>query len=352
MYTREQLSKFSYFHKVLEGKRISDVLDPLTGLIARPHIIGFAQSLMEEGTPFTFEMLDLDNFKYINDTYGHTAGDEMLAAVAEELRDYLSDYGLAGRFGGDEFLIVNLRDRTYEEKKNFCRSMFTTQTVIRRSFQLSQCELFVTATAGLATYPDDATDYDGLFAKIDKALYRGKSKGRNCYIIYVEEKHKNIEIKKLKKNGLYTIFRNMAVQFDSSPDIHVKMRAIYESLKDDLHISNLYYIGEDRELKSVLDDQSIGAVSDVDQIMKDEIYSTNNLEEIKAECPVLYGVLHKGEVETVMITRLGMGPKTFGYLMCAEPHNLRIWQEEELAIMFSLARMLSGYIMGARVAFN
>ncbi len=347
MYTREQLSQYAYFKNNLENKRISDILDPLTGLVSRPYIINFAKSLIEDGTPYTFELLDLDNFKYINDTYGHSAGDGILSAVSEELRNYLSDYGVAGRFGGDEIMIVNLRDRTYSEKKEFCRKMFTTQTVVRRSFKLEDCELFVTATAGLATYPDDADNYSELFTMIDKTLYRGKSKGRNCYIIYVDEKHRDIEIKKLKKNGLYTVFRNMADCFDSSPDINGKLKAIYKGIKDDLHITGMYYITEGGEFKRVTDDISLGRVSDVNRIVTDQIYSTNDLSEIGEKCPKLYSVLKEQEFETVLIGRLGMGPMTFGYIMFAEPHNLRIWQEEELAILFSMARMLSGFIIAS-----
>ena len=67
MYSREELTQYEYFDRVLDGRRISDVLDPLTGLVSKTHMIAFVQSLIEEKTPFTFGMIDLDNFKYIND---------------------------------------------------------------------------------------------------------------------------------------------------------------------------------------------------------------------------------------------------------------------------------------------
>ena len=122
------------------------------------------------------------------------AGDAVLIKVAESLVDQMEGIGVVGRFGGDEMILVNLRDRTYPEKKEFLNRLYSDGTVLRQSIPLEDCEPFVTGTVGCATYPDDAKDFDGLFALIDKTLYRGKTKGRNCYIIYVEEKHRDLEI--------------------------------------------------------------------------------------------------------------------------------------------------------------
>ena len=349
MYSREQLTKYDYFKQVLQGHRISDVLDPLTGVVTRAHMISFVQSLIKVGTPFTFGMIDLDNFKYINDTYGHSTGDETLESVAGSLRLFLDDYGIAGRFGGDEFLFVNFRDLEYADKKSFCQKMFGSSFVLRNSYKLSDYELFVTGTAGMATFPHDADTYAGLFSMIDKTLYRGKSNGRNCYIIYLPEKHKDIEIVKLKKNRLYDTFKNIADGFDSADDVYEKMNAVFESLKNDLHVTNLYYTGKNRELKSVVDRKSLGFVEDIDLLMKEEVFSTNELPQIKEVCPKFYRVLSDNEIEAVMVMRINVGQLHYGYLVCAEPHTLRIWQEDEFAMMFLFARLVGGYLTGKQL---
>ena len=344
MYSREELNKYSYFQQALEGRRITDVLDPLTGLVSKTHMIGFVNSLVEEKIPFTFGMIDLDNFKYINDTYGHSVGDLLLAALSNSLRNFLEDYGIAGRFGGDEFLFINFRDLVYDDKKLFCQKLFGNFQVLRKTYHLPEYNLFVTGTAGLASCPEDAQNYNDLFILIDKLLYRGKSKGRNCYIIYTESKHKNIQVIRTRKNSLYDTFKNLAAAFDTSEDLQIKLKAGFESLQNDLHITNLYFIGNDKTITSILDNSSLGKAEDIDALMKEEMFATNEIEQVRDSSPLFYKTLAENEIETVLVMRVSTGDKQYGCLMCAEPHNLRIWQENECAVMFFLARILADFL--------
>ena len=347
MYSRDELNKYEYFKQVLAMNRLSDVLDPLTGLVNRTHLINFVKSLIDAHIPFTFGMIDLDNFKYINDTYGHTTGDQMLAAVAEELRKYLSGYGVAGRFGGDEFLFVNLKDVNYPQNKSFCQQLFGNFNVLRKTYHLGEYDLFITGTAGIASYPINAENLEDLFGLIDKVLYRGKSKGRNCYIIYLPEKHKDIQIINLKKNNLYDTLKNLAAAFDASDDLYSKICAGYESLKNDLHITNMFFAGNAKKLKSVVDQRFLGYADDIDALLRaEEKFSTNDLKQIRDISPRFYEILTENEIESVLIMKVDVGDVKYGYLMFAEPHTLRIWQEDEFAIMFFFARMLGEYMQG------
>ena len=242
MYSKEQLEKYPFFREKLEETDLSGMLDQLTGLVSRGNILWFAQWLIDHDVPFSFAMLDLDNFKFINDTYGHYVGDQVLIHVSEDLMALLGDAGVAGRFGGDEILIVNLRDVTYDDCKKFFTRMYE-GTVLRKNIQLEDCNPFITGTVGCAIYPKDAKDYNSLFEVIDKLLYRGKTKGRNCHIIYVEEKHKYIVIRQIAKHGMYTTFNALARQFEYAPGLVNKLRNVMPLLMEELQISDLYYAG-------------------------------------------------------------------------------------------------------------
>lgn len=345
MYTSEQLTKYAYFRRVLEQRDLSLVLDPLTGIVSRRYILDFAHDLIEAGTPFTFGMLDLDNFKFVNDTYGHNAGDRVLMHVADALAGYLEGFGVAGRYGGDELLWINVRDRTYDEKKAFLGDLYASQTVLRNNIPLDGCAPFITGTIGCATYPDDAKTFEGLFEMIDKTLYRGKNKGRNCYIIYVKEKHANIEIRKIARSGVYTSMSNLVRLFEMVPGLQNRLHSVTPLLIEELRITDLYYVGPHRVMRAVRDAAFTEPVGDIDRLMDDEVFSTNNPDQVKLRCPVFYEALRRREVETLMVTRVGMDNQPAdGYLICAEPRSRRIWQEDECAVMFFLAKLIAARI--------
>lgn len=137
-------------------------------------------------------IVDIDDFKHINDTYGHAFGDVVLKKVSEILKRYLKDKGEIGRFGGDEFFIC-INDETEETVRDIFR-------LSRRDIQLATIELMsegepgVTLSIGTVSSPLNGTDYAELFDKADKALYIAKGKGKNRYIIYRKEMHGDIVI--------------------------------------------------------------------------------------------------------------------------------------------------------------
>ncbi len=347
MYSKEQLLKYPYFEEIFKSRDVSNVVDSLTGLVSRRYILEFIQFLVENKVPFTLALLDLDNFKFINDTYGHKTGDGVLAGLSNDLERYLGDYGIAGRYGGDEFLIVNFRDHNYDEIKAFFSGLYSDYNVLRKNINLGDCAPFVTGTIGSATFPKDAQDYAALFGLVDKTLYRGKTKGRNCYIIYVEEKHKNISIQELAGRGIYKIFHELSCKFDSRLKLSDKLKAMLDILKDDMRISDLYYVGKDNQFRNVSMGDSLGKVQDLDKLIQDDIYTTNDIKDIKTKSYSMFELCKKQEFETVLIIRIGIQNETFGYLVCAEPRNLRIWQDDEYAIMFFVARMMAVYMQAS-----
>ena len=341
MYREEQLCQYSYFSKILEKNGLESVLDTLTGIVSRGYILGFIRSLIADGIPFTFGMLDLDNFKFINDTYGHQVGDGVLMSVASDLIDYMDGYGIVGRFGGDELVLVNLRDLTIDQKRQWLNGFYKDDNVLRKNIRLETCRPFITGTIGCASYPENARDYDGLFALVDKTLYRGKTKGRNCYVFYREDLHKNLEIQKIAKHGLYTLLHEIREKFFAGGDtLEERMCNVCSILFDELRISHLYYTGEKGILHAVGEPEIDEIVNDIDALMTEDTYSDNSFRRIEYLSPVFCEVLKKWKIETIMIVRIGRKEEREGYLICAETKSLRIWQEDESAILFYLACLI------------
>lgn len=153
------------------------VTDPMTGLYNRRY---FSEHLSKEidrhqrfGHPFSCVLCDLDHLKHINDTFGHQYGDAAIKHVASTLQSTARDVDTVSRYGGEEFLILlpeTGRQAARAAAERFCKA-------IRESAVEGLGT--VTASIGVATFPDDATDKEQLLMKADKALYQAKHQGRN-----------------------------------------------------------------------------------------------------------------------------------------------------------------------------
>ena len=265
MYTVEFLKKIPYFEEYHQTEsnfsleeNLENIIDSLTGLISRKYIIGYANYLIKVKSPFRLAIIDLDNFKQINDNYGHTNGDKVLQTTASDLRENVSDKGLCGRFGGDEYLLVINGLLVYDEIYEFIRKMFQTpkdgscSNAFRKSLKFSDFQPFITATLGVAQYPTDADNYSDLFLCADKALYRGKMKGRNCYIIYLKDKHEGIDISALKKKStLDAITRLTHFTSNNNGTVHNKIKRNVEFLREFISAAGTCYIEKNGHCKDL-----------------------------------------------------------------------------------------------------
>ncbi|KAB8318940.1 EAL domain-containing protein [Tolypothrix campylonemoides VB511288] len=125
--------------------------------------------------------LDLDGFKTINDSLGHTLGDQLLRSVAQRLRDALRTGDTVARWGGDEFTILLPRIHQVEEVVPVAQRILQ---AFEDAFYLQANELYVTASLGIALFNDDSPDAETLIKHADAALYQAKDAGRNNYQFY------------------------------------------------------------------------------------------------------------------------------------------------------------------------
>lgn len=154
--------------------------DMLTGLPNRAHIRSLIAAAIAEcpkGGHVAVAYLDADNFKDINDTLGHAAGDEFLVAFAKRLRGLLRPDDMIGRLGGDEFLLL-LPNRDSIEASLVAARI---STAIAVPLTIGTRQVPMSASMGLSLYPDNASDLDTLIKQADAAMYKAKSAGRATY---------------------------------------------------------------------------------------------------------------------------------------------------------------------------
>lgn len=161
-------------------------IDPLAKILNKQAINECAKTSLEKGENPAIIIIDIDDFKNVNDTYGHPFGDKVITSVAEILRQVVGSHGLAGRVGGDEFLVY-LKDYGDEPGlRNFMRGIRTNVSLL---FQEKVGDRRISCSIGIARGGIDSNDFKELYRIADRALYIAKQKGRNRYVIYKPELH-------------------------------------------------------------------------------------------------------------------------------------------------------------------
>jgi len=133
--------------------------------------------------------MDLDHFKFVNDSLGHSVGDKLLKSMGERLRSVLREGDTVGRVGGDEFVLI-LNDQSNEEV--IFRAMQRISAKVAEPLTIDGKELYVTASAGISLYPQDGRDVDTLLKNADAAMYRAKEHGRSNFQFYTSEMNERV----------------------------------------------------------------------------------------------------------------------------------------------------------------
>lgn len=160
--------------------------DPLTDLPNRLLLLSRLEHLLERAERYRHKaavlFIDVDNFKVINDSLGHPAGDALLSALARRLRDRLRDEDTLGRLGGDEFLVVLEDLGRVEDAATVAEVLIG---LLEQSFVLpSGEEIHIGASIGISLYPNDGGTVTELIKNADTAMYQAKGQGRNTYRFY------------------------------------------------------------------------------------------------------------------------------------------------------------------------
>ena len=213
---------------ITKNKRIEENMmymayhDMLTGL---PNRLLFQQRVQkaidtanEKGNHFAVLFLDLDRFKFVNDTYGHIIGDRLLKSVSARLLAILDHESTVSRQGGDEFIILlDHHDREGTEKvaKTILKSLSL-------PFYIDDLEFFMKASIGISLYPFDGTTIDTLIKNADTAMYQAKDQGKNGYQFYKRDMNEEIAQKMLLEKRLYKALEKNEFMVYYQPKINIK----------------------------------------------------------------------------------------------------------------------------------
>jgi diguanylate cyclase (GGDEF)-like protein len=188
-------------HKIVEinsyERAIEDSThDPLTGVFNKTYLhstlVQHLSLAKRNSTDLSLLFFDIDDFKEINDRFGHNSGDHILKTVANIIRQKLRSSDILARFGGDEFVV--LMPNTYKTNA-LVLSERLRETISQASIQINQTRLKVTISGGVAGFPVDAQQPQNLLDLADSALYRAKGAGKNSMTLFKQDKRRFLRIK-------------------------------------------------------------------------------------------------------------------------------------------------------------
>ena len=187
-YATIALDRRQYLEKTMELEKIS-VTDPLTGLMNRRYfndrLVENVERARRYNEPFTLFMIDIDNFKEFNDTYGHMAGDEALKMVAHAVKDAVRSIDIVARFGGEELTVI-LPNTKKEDSLGIADRMRKDVEIVRLMGWHIPPDAKLSISIGIAEYPADASTAEELMNCADTAMYAAKKAGKNRVVAYGE----------------------------------------------------------------------------------------------------------------------------------------------------------------------
>ena len=207
----EQLEVISSSLGTLVDKKIKSLIyyDELTKLPNRKLLFNLSNDLIEANKNFALIFVDLNKFKYINDVFGHSAGDEVLVNFSRRLKKCLKDKGIVTRYSGDEFIIIYNNYIDNDELQLFFNNVILEEFKEPITFNNGK-KVFMNFAAGVSVYPKDGNSFNDLINKSDFMMYSSKRSSKNSKLLFFNDSiYKEIlEIENMKEDLKYAVDNN------------------------------------------------------------------------------------------------------------------------------------------------
>ena len=336
-------------------RRASDK-DAMLDMLNKKAITEYAKQRLSHPELYSYlVILDLDNFKMVNDTFGHMFGDQVLVTFTEIINKAMGSHGVVGRLGGDEILIVTKDICSKAALRPFLREI---RTNVELTYKGKLEGISLTCSIGAAAYPEHADSYEAAMALADKMLYLAKDKGRNRYLIYTPELHQDYVNK--RTNGIsrprqpVREYNNIGILQYMLQEYLIKQAScndyVFEQigrsflLSEVLCIYNHGNIGfrwscdggglrpEDMDFLDVEDPF-------LDQVDENGLYLMDGRYLIEEDFPQLYEKLAARKIEAAIFYRMMKGGKPDGYVLFAKHHLRQKWSEYETIALAVAAKI-------------
>ncbi|EMQ2876137.1 EAL domain-containing protein [Vibrio navarrensis] len=232
--TNDELGRLALsFHNLWQARAAAEsqlnqlaYYDTLTGLANRSLLLktlndSLNEALRNNSNGVLFYM-DLDRFKTINDSLGHTIGDNLMRAIAKRLEGWLHDGETAARIGGDEFAIL-IPNLSLEHAANKAQQLLA---LISNPYSIDDHQLYCTVSIGISKFPSEGISSIDVLRQADTALYRAKVAGRNKYMFYEPEMHAQVESFLEIEKGLHEALHQQQLELYYQPQVNGKMQII------------------------------------------------------------------------------------------------------------------------------
>jgi diguanylate cyclase (GGDEF)-like protein/PAS domain S-box-containing protein len=202
--------------------------DALTNLpnrvLFQERVLNKIPALQRTSKKMALFFIDMDNFKNINDTFGHFTGDKFLIEVAKSIKETLRDEDTLARLGGDEFTVI------LGDAESVLDIAVVAEKIVERfksAVIIEGREFYTGASIGISIYPDDGTTYEELVKAADTAMYQVKGSGKNSYQFYTQSMNEKITERSLIENDLRSAINRNELFLEYQPKVNLETKKVY-----------------------------------------------------------------------------------------------------------------------------
>lgn len=356
----------------VDSLTIKSQLDPLTKLLNKEELRIIIQEHLETEprTKGAFVIIDIDNFKSINDNLGHQFGDTVLQDIASKTDMAFGKDDVIGRLGGDEFTVF-VKD--IKNEKDFVRRIEEFLASIRYTYFGATSKYKISGSIGYSIYPENGTTFKELYQLADIALYESKAKGKDTYTMYIEGMESEIDNikapiqcdnrfinKYFAGDPIFNIFEMLY----ETKDINIIINSILELLGKRFNVDRVYIFEKSRQpgyINSTYEWCSEGIKPEIDNLQNVEkdvfkdLFDQYNEEgilvcsDINTFEPVVRDFLDAQGIKSILhcaINNQGEFSGFIGFDLCKEQ---RMWQGDEIATLGYISRILSVFLVKTQI---